>query len=117
MTEREHRILFHYTCAHAANKIGRRGLLFPYPQPFAPEIGPVVWLSDLAVPDRWALGLTSRYLSCDRTEYRYRVATKLAVPYSAMRGLIRPDVRADLEAFGQADRWWVSRHAVEAVRA
>jgi len=31
-----------------------------------------LWLTDMATPDRDALGLTMKVLDCDRTRYRYR---------------------------------------------
>lgn len=67
--------LYHYTCRHAARRIGRRGTLVPNPQPFLVRSGlpPLVWLTDLDVPDAEALGLTAHHLACDRTEVRYRV--------------------------------------------
>lgn len=67
--------LWHYTCRHAAAKIGRRGELVPAAQLVAHTYptGRVVWLTDLSVPIRDALGLTSELLECDRIERRYRV--------------------------------------------
>jgi hypothetical protein len=64
--------LWHYTCRHAAQRIGRRGDLEPHAQP-ALEGRVVLWATDLAEPDRDALGLTSTILPCDRTEVRYRI--------------------------------------------
>ena len=64
--------VYHYTCRHTAKRIGRRGVLVPTPQPFLGGVE-LVWLTDLADPDREGLGLTSNMIACDRTEVRYRV--------------------------------------------
>jgi hypothetical protein len=109
--------LYHFTCAHAAARIGKRGVLIPHASPLCPRLGAVVWLTDMATPDRWALGLTSEFLSCDRTEYRYRCAPDIAVPYDSVRDMIPADVRDDLEAFGQPGRWWICSAPTPAVRA
>lgn len=70
--------LYHYTCDHGFNAIGRTGVIVParlltsndladwLPAQFA-------WMTDMAYPDREALGLTSQVLKCDRTAHRYRV--------------------------------------------
>jgi hypothetical protein len=69
--------LYHYTCDHAAARIG--GLLIPaveqvtFAHPYLTPLSEFVWLTDLGAPDRDALGLTSNYLLCDRTRHRYRV--------------------------------------------
>lgn len=77
------RTLWHYTCAHGREAIGESGVLLPACQLVADDKraelvaswwpSTVVWLTDLRVPLRAALGLTSVALSCDRTAYRYRV--------------------------------------------
>lgn len=55
--------LFHYCCAHSHAQIT---------DTLRPNRG-LVWLTDLNVPIRDALGLTSHMLGCDRTAHRYRV--------------------------------------------
>lgn len=58
--------LWHYTCDHAWMRIGSRGWLKPGPDGF-------IWLTDLDVPHRDGLGLSSAFIECDRTAHRYRV--------------------------------------------
>jgi hypothetical protein len=59
---------YHYTCSHSLAKMtpdvyGVRTL-----EPMSP--GGLLWVTDLEVPIREALGLTSQIINCDRTEYR-----------------------------------------------
>lgn len=111
--------LYHYTCAHAALGLGRRGVLRPNPQPFLDGL-PMVWLTDLEEPDRVGLGLSSDTLRCDRTEYRYRVTHSpgAAVPWRvfAEEWHIDRTVRATLELGRRARHWWVSVLPVEVRR-
>jgi len=76
--------LWHYTCEHGANGIVRSGLhvlpvsvTAPYvsadkDHPL-PAMMTVSWFTDLGEPDRWALGLTSTIIACDRTTHRFKV--------------------------------------------
>lgn len=114
--------VYHYTCRHRAELIGRRGVLDPSPQPFlrtrdGERYAELVWLTDLADPDAEALGLTSHHLSCDRTEVRYRVVDPS--PVQAWRTyklrLDRTDVSA-LELGRRHDLWYVSARPVEVER-
>ena len=101
--------LWHYTCRHAATMIGRRGMLTPNPQPYL-DGARLVWLTDLAVPDVAALGLTSDTLSCDRTEVRYRVLAGEVVSWSAWAAEAKVDPLT-LSAFTFGRRpahWYVS---------
>lgn len=70
------RQLWHYTCHHGRHGIGELGVLVPACQltdePM-PWTGRLVWLTDLKVPMREALGLTQLLAKCDRTAHRYRV--------------------------------------------
>jgi hypothetical protein len=81
-------LLYHYSCSHVAAAIARSGVLKPgtawrhydarlltHGEPMSGlwRAPAVIWLTDLATPDPEALGLTSRTLDCDRTEYRYTV--------------------------------------------
>ena len=108
--------LYHYTCEHWAMMIGPAGVLRPWYQPFL-GIG-LVWLTDMAEPDREALGLTSSMLMCDRTEHRYRVTSAADIePW-----LLFPSHAADDEFLAlfespprQPARWFVSRHDVAVV--
>lgn len=67
---------YHYCCAHSAAGIDATGKVLPgfmLTEREVPFTARVAWFTDLAVPDRFALGLTSFALACDRTEVRYRV--------------------------------------------
>lgn len=98
--------LYHYTCEHGYQGIGASpaGVLLP-------NAG-LVWLTDLDVPVREALGLTSHTLSCDRTAYRYRAIAALAHvrPWSQARRSVPRDVREALESAPGVlpMHWWVS---------
>lgn len=112
-------VLFHFTCEDRYPMILRSGELVPGPHGF-------VWLTDLEVPIRDALGLTSQILSCDRTAHRVSVDTvRLAVGRGQridwwptirrelLRGGAGARVRewiADLEEVDGARpaHWWVS---------
>jgi hypothetical protein len=74
--------LYHYTCDHRAPLVRADGLVVPAhhlrrddgrPNPVAliPWCA-FAWFTDLEVPIRAALGLTSDLVACDRTEYRFR---------------------------------------------
>lgn len=109
-------LLFHYTCDHAARSITRRGMLLPQLQPVL-RGRRLVWLTDLEVADRAALGLTSRTLSCDRTANRYRVLAARDIvswfEWAEANG-IPAFMRRELEAVEDAApaRWFVSETAV-----
>lgn len=72
--------LYHYTCTdHGAPGIERTGLVYPgahlqqqHPSP-STRAAAFAWLTDLDTPERAPLGLTSKYLTCDRTERRYTI--------------------------------------------
>ena len=108
------RDLYHFTCAHRAPLIGGRGVLKPNPQPMLGGVA-LVWLTDLAVPDRDGLGLTSSLVRCDRTEFRYRALSHIGVQawmISSWRARLHSDLLADFELFGQPLRWFVSAQPV-----
>lgn len=110
--------VWHYTCRHRAALIGRRGLLVPASQPLFQNL-PLIWLTDLAVPDVEALGLTSTTLACDRTECRYRVADVVNVrPWLEFAEQMQLDRRtvSTLTLGRQPRHWFVSTTAVR-VRA
>ena len=71
--------LFHYTCEHGRAGIGDNGWLRPAQTFWGGE--PLIWLTDMDVPDRVGLGLTSHILSCDRLDYRYVVEALAAYPW------------------------------------
>ncbi len=65
--------LYHFTCADGAAGILRDGVIRPNLHPLLGWA--VVWLTDMEVPDRAALGLIpSERVPCDRAEYRFEVA-------------------------------------------
>lgn len=57
---------YHYTCTHGRDDILKTGVLQPGPDG-------LLWVTDLDVPVRDALGLTSKILECDRTEHRFKI--------------------------------------------
>lgn len=66
--------LYHYTCDHGHSQID--GHICPLAWDDGLAIGTpgvYAWFTDLAVPIKDALGLTSSVLNCDRTAHRYRV--------------------------------------------
>lgn len=107
--------LYHYTCDHGHKGIGTEG----YARPLArlaggelPETARWLWLTDMATPDRDALGLTSQVLACDRLAHRYRVTRPVDVhPWVKVRRLVSPIVREALESAPGArpKHWYVSR--------
>lgn len=66
---------YHYTCLdHGLPGIRETGQLQPHGIAAA-----LVWVTDLEVPVRDALGLTSHVLDCDRTEARVLVPAHPAI--------------------------------------
>lgn len=65
--------LYHYTCAHAAPKIAKAGVLFPFPHRMLPQVPAMVWLTDLDQPVRAALGLPPIQRGCNRVQFRVTV--------------------------------------------
>lgn len=73
--------LWHYTCSHGHLAMGHKNsvllpaaqLVVAHDRHRVPEQGHMVWLTDLDRPITDALGLTSNFMACDRTRYRYRV--------------------------------------------
>jgi hypothetical protein len=77
-------VLYHYTCEHGYKGLGEAGTLHTIADRApnrvqdlerlgTPDLAYLIWATDLEVPRRYALGLTSVLLHCDRTQYRYRV--------------------------------------------
>ncbi|GJF06709.1 hypothetical protein [Pseudonocardia sp. D17] len=105
--------LWHYTCGdHGAPGIAATRCLLPNRHPWLPY--PLVWLTDLDVPMRGPLGLTSNTLGCDRTQYRVRVAGDGAVPWSRYRRVIGRHLAYPFESTPGAmpRHWWVSTQRV-----
>lgn len=115
--------LFHYTCQHGRDGIGNQGVAVP--SSYLPEVRAklagtaddlrkfmgLVWFTDLAAPDRDALGLTMHSITCDRTQYRYiHFGTAGLVQWVHVRKAFSERVRASLEEAPGAMpmHWWVS---------
>lgn len=107
--------LWHYTCDHGrAAILADSGTLRPNLR--API--PILWLTDLAAPERDALGLTSRILDCDRTEHRFRIDDPIDVlPWAALRLRYRPTLVAGLETApgAQPEHWYVTLQPQRAI--
>lgn len=117
--------LWHYTCDHGRAAIGDIGRLVPA-RSLQPDGAPdywtahLVWLTDLAIPDRNALGLTMHLVTCDRMAYRYRVTDTVdVVPWWLLRRELPGPMTAEIEtAHGSTPmHWWVSTRPVPAVFA
>jgi hypothetical protein len=108
--------LYHFTCDHGRQGIGKRGRLQPHINPL---LGcKVVWLTTQALPSREQTGLTSRYLTCDRMQFRYVVS---GIGVAACEPWLTSSVRKaagavveDLESFGDPENWWIARRPVTA---
>lgn len=111
---RKYTLLYHFTCDHGRDGIAQTGILLPRIHPFMPHLGPLLWLTDVAVPTPEAVGLTSRSLTCDRLSYRYCVRTSAALPWSQIRARANADVVATLESYGHPEHWWVARRPLTA---
>lgn len=105
--------LWHYACKHTRQAIGDEGVLVPMrallgPDMEVPWTGELVWLTDLSVPIRDALGLTQTITKCDRTEYRYRVTdTSHVLPWIEVRkALPRGDIHMLEDDPGARPRHW-----------
>jgi len=111
--------LFHYCCRCSARLITARGFLRPRGRElFGVDL---VWLTDLDPPDRAALGLTSRILTCDRLEFQYVVTLDPpeAEPWlgSDVRAhCVRDSGFEEFEEGRNPERWYIARRAVFAVR-
>lgn len=84
--------MWHYTCHH-----GNRALFAQMREAGFAQLRPgsdgVVWCTDLGDPVRDGLGLTMNYTTCDRTEYRWRIAERdigRVVPWTSVRRDIDP---------------------------
>lgn len=102
--------LFHFTCEHGHQALGRRGRLCA---PMAhPLLGcNVVWLTTEGLPDREATGLGMNTITCDRMRYRY-IVTDIS-QCRAWLGSPERDAAPsrhvrDLESFGDPEHWWIT---------
>lgn len=100
--------LFHYTCQHAALGIRSTGKVQPQPQPVL-EGAFLSWWTDLDVPHREALGLTSLTLKCDRTECRFEAAdTSQITRWTAVRHLPRGAAALERAPGAMPAHWWIA---------
>jgi hypothetical protein len=112
---------YHYTCEHGYNGITTEGNWLLRPTLSLVLGVPLVWLTDLAIPDRWGLGLSSVILNCDRTTWRFEVWDGFEAaekwPAWAHRHRLSLDLRDRLEGEPGARplRWWVAEQPVPVV--
>jgi hypothetical protein len=105
-------VLYHYTCRqHGEPGIRDTMMLYPHSHPLLRMT--LTWFTDLAYPDRWALGLTNTTLCCDRTQVRVSVAASASMqPWHwfarQQQDRIPPVMRDVLEQDGMPMHWWVS---------
>lgn len=122
-------ILYHYTCGDQLPSIKTTGRILPRRHPLLRRYPRMIWLTDLDVPDKGWTGLTSDYLTCDRTEWRLAFETERGEsgihhwPRIAHVWGIPSPVRAQFErAPALPMHWWlstepVSMNRVEVTRA
>lgn len=110
--------LYHYTCLHSEPDIRREGRLIPWSQPMLDGLH-LIWLTDMAWPDREGLGLTSLTLQCDRAQWRVTVDAQPQRWVDFARTLptkLRPARRALEFAPGALPmHWWVSEVGLPAL--
>lgn len=107
--------LYHFTCEHGRSGIAHSGVILPNVHPFMPNLGPLIWFTDLAEPPTpESVGLQSTWITCDRMMYRYLVQTKAALHWFEIRSRAPKDVVATLESFGQPEHWWIARRPLTA---
>lgn len=101
--------LYHYACSHSAAKIRVDRWLKPHTQPVLGGVE-LVWLTDLDVPNRAALGLTMTTIRCDRTRFRVTAVTSETVHWPVYAKRLPRHARGALEyAPGRLPmHWYVS---------
>lgn len=100
---------YHFTCEHAVHGIHQSGELRPRRHPLLGAN--LVWLTDLAEPDRWGLGLTSNWLTCDRTLIRVSVQPTVGIvhwPSWALWHKVPRALIAILAENARPEHWWVT---------
>ena len=109
--------LFHYTCDHAVPGILTdehvRSLADLHPYADIPPWGLFSWFTDLDVPDRNGLGLTSTVLSCDRTAHRFTVTDTTEVErWVDVRRYHPWAVEMESAPGAMPAHWWVATEPV-----
>jgi hypothetical protein len=112
--------LFHYTCHHGHAAIGDTGLLLPAIRLVRdgkrmPWTGHVIWLTDLRIPIRDALGWTSNLIHCDRTTHRYQVTDDSdAYPWTMFARRLPRTMRDAVEQTPGARpaHWWIATQPI-----
>ena len=106
--------LYHYTCAHALEKIKEMGTLLGSVHPILRFHGRIVWLTDLDVPVVRAIGMPKPTRDCDRLQYRISVSgewdTVAWWPVWSQRNVALP-LRQALEVNEQGAlfaHWWLA---------
>lgn len=108
--------LYHYTNAESAEKITAAGFVVP-----GKDIGlhaPLSWFTDLDVPHKNALSLTSNILPYDRTTHRFRVTDDEWVkPWVGIRKLMPAKYVRHIESTPGVliVHWWVAARPVPVV--
>lgn len=104
--------LYHYCCHHSAYAIEHDRFTL------RPGLDGWLWLTDLDHADRRGLGLTSNYLSCDRTECRFVVDDPIeVVRWIDIRKALPPVLVRELEGDPRVllAHWYLTTH-VQAAR-
>jgi hypothetical protein len=108
--------LYHYTCgSHGRTGIEATQVVRPWPQPLLRTS--LCWFTDLELPIRYALGLTSHTLCCNRTEFRVSVDTKgtpIMPWWHWCHNTVDPVIRDIYEDTGMPMHWWVSEQPIKA---
>lgn len=112
-------VLYHYTCDHGHALIGEDDVVVPATHQSGEAIGTpgeYAWFTDLSVPIREALGLTSTILACDRTAHRYRVTDAAGIiPWTAVRRVYRWGLALELAPRARPAHWFVATEPVAVV--
>jgi hypothetical protein len=109
--------LYHYTCLdHGAPGISVDRVLRPNAHFLLEK--PLVWLTDLNIPDTWVLGLTNVNLCCDRTAVQVVVRTDThrgamgIEPWWCYARHTTRMARELIEDVGLPAHWWVTEQPV-----
>lgn len=122
--------LWHFTCSHTFDAMGRWGVLRPLVDLAPPELleplddiarvmASFVWLTSNPKPTRRELNLDNPAYKCDRMEHRYRVSRKsghTCIPWESVSHQWPPHLVATLRKPPlKPDAWWISPHPVPVV--